>query len=164
MVITSDDLDGITLLKSQLNHHLASSPNGYLLSQSKYASDAIQRARLMDTRPVATPLELNVSYSSSDGDPLPDPSLDRTIVGSLVYLTVTQPDIAYVVHIVSQFVSSPTSVHWAAIVRILCSFEVPCIKVFSSLPLLPLSFELILMVTGLGILLIASLLLASMYF
>jgi hypothetical protein len=40
-----------------------------------------------------------------------DPTLYRTIVGSLVYLTITRPDIAYVVHVVSQFVASPTTVH-----------------------------------------------------
>ena len=58
-------------------------------------------------------------YSSSDGVPLSDPSLYRTLVGSLVYLTITRPDIAYAVHIVSQFVASPTTVHWAVVLRIL---------------------------------------------
>lgn len=43
----------------------------------------------------------------------------RLIVGSLVYLTITRSDIAYAVHIVSQFVCAPTSVHWAAVMRIL---------------------------------------------
>jgi len=37
----------------------------------------------------------------------------------LVYLTITHPDIAYVVHVVSQFVASPTTVHWTAVIRIL---------------------------------------------
>ena len=37
----------------------------------------------------------------------------------MVYLTITRPDIAYVVHVVSQFVASPTTVHWAAVLRIL---------------------------------------------
>ena len=41
------------------------------------------------------------------------------IVGSLVYLTVTRPDIAYAVHLVSQFLSAPHSTHYAAVIRIL---------------------------------------------
>jgi len=50
---------------------------------------------------------------------LTDPTLYCTIVGSLVYLTISRPDITYVVHVVSQFVASPTTVHWAAVLRIL---------------------------------------------
>jgi len=48
-----------------------------------------------------------------------DPTLYHTIIGSLVYLTITRPNITYVVHVVSQFVTSPTTVHWAAALRIL---------------------------------------------
>lgn len=42
----------------------------------------------------------------------------RQIVGNLVYLTITRPDIAYLVQVVSQFVSRSTSIYWAAILRI----------------------------------------------
>jgi hypothetical protein len=40
-------------------------------------------------------------------------------VGSLVYLTITRPDIAHVVQILSQFVSAPTSVHYSHLLRLL---------------------------------------------
>jgi hypothetical protein len=41
------------------------------------------------------------------------------LVGSLIYLTVTRPDLAYAVHLVSQFMSAPCSTHYAAVLRIL---------------------------------------------
>jgi len=41
------------------------------------------------------------------------------LFGSLVYLTITRPDIAYIIYVVSKFVVSPTFVHWVVVLHIL---------------------------------------------
>jgi hypothetical protein len=51
--------------------------------------------------------------------PLSDATLYRQLVGSLVYLTVTRPDIAHAIHLVSQFLSAPHSTHYAAVIHII---------------------------------------------
>jgi hypothetical protein len=79
----------------------------------------ISKAGLMDDKVVDTPLEPNAKFSPSDGKPLPNVTLYRELVGRLVYLTVTRPDIAHAVHVVSQYMSAPTTAHFAAVLRII---------------------------------------------
>jgi hypothetical protein len=57
-------------------------------------------------------MELNVHLVATDGEPLEDPRYHH-IVGSLIYLGVTRPNILYTVHILSQFVSAPTQIHYS---------------------------------------------------
>ncbi|XP_028089138.1 uncharacterized protein LOC114289588 [Camellia sinensis] len=106
-------------LRYFLGIEVATSSTGYLLFQTKYAHDILSRANLTDDNIVDTPFELHAKFSTSDGVPLEDPTLYRELVGYLVYLTVTRPDISYAVHILNQFVSVPRSTHWAVLLRTL---------------------------------------------
>ncbi|RVW62014.1 Retrovirus-related Pol polyprotein from transposon TNT 1-94 [Vitis vinifera] len=76
-------------------HHRAS---GIFVNQHKYIQDLISLAGLEDTVSVDTPMEINVKYKKDEEDLLDDPTLYWRLVGSLIYLTTTQPDISYVVH------------------------------------------------------------------
>ncbi|XP_031286763.1 uncharacterized protein LOC116145450 [Pistacia vera] len=128
----------LSSLRYFLGIKVAYSPRGYLFSQLKHVADILERARLTDNKTIDTPIKVNAKYYSSDGLPLSDPTLYRTIVGSLVYLTITRRDIAYIVHVVSQFVASPTTIHWAVVLHILQYLRG---TVFHSL-LLPSTFSL----------------------
>uniref|UniRef100_A0A2N9FPW0 Reverse transcriptase Ty1/copia-type domain-containing protein n=1 Tax=Fagus sylvatica TaxID=28930 RepID=A0A2N9FPW0_FAGSY len=135
MIITSDDIAGIRDLQKFLSQHfkmkdlgtlsyflgleVTSSSDGYYLSQAKYASDLLSKAGLTDSKTVPTPLELNVKLNTTDSEPLSDATLYRQLVGSLIYLTITCPNLAYAVHLVSQFMSAPRCTHYAAVLRIL---------------------------------------------
>ncbi|WJZ82231.1 hypothetical protein VitviT2T_002006 [Vitis vinifera] len=111
MIITGDDLSGIQELKDFLND--------LYITQAKYASDLLSQAGLIDSKTVDTPVELNAHLTPLGGKPLSNPSLYRRLVGSLVYLTVTRPDISYAVHQVSQYLSAPRSTHYAVVLCIL---------------------------------------------
>jgi hypothetical protein len=135
MIITGDDTASIRDLQKFLSQHfemkdlgtlsyflgleVTSSSDGYYLSQAKYATDLLSKAGLTDNKTVSTSLELNVKLNTTDGEPLSDATLYRQLVGNLIYLTDTHPDLTYVVHLVSQFMSAPRSTHYAAVLRIL---------------------------------------------
>ena len=117
MIITGDDMQGIQDLKRFLGQHfkvkdlgplsyflgleVSSSFNGYFLTQVKYTSDLISRAGITNSKIVDTPIEYNNRLNTHDDEPLPDATLYRQLVGSLIYLTVTRPNISYAVHIIS---------------------------------------------------------------
>ncbi|KAA0057298.1 putative mitochondrial protein [Cucumis melo var. makuwa] len=102
-----------------LSLEISSSTSSYYLSQAKYASDLINRSGITDSTTSSTPLDPNVRLTPFDGVPFENPTLYRQLVGSLIYLTVTRPDIAHVVHIVSQFMVAPRTIHFTAVLRIL---------------------------------------------
>ena len=74
---------------------------GIYITQSKYASKFLSRAGLTNSKTVDTPFELNTYLIHSGGKPLSNPSLYRSLVSSLVYFTVTHPNISYAIHQVS---------------------------------------------------------------
>ena len=84
------------------------------ITQAKYASELLSRAGLTDSKIVDTPVELIAHLTPSRRKPLSNPSLYRCLVGSLIYLIVTCPDISYIVHQVSQYLSAPRSTHYVA--------------------------------------------------
>ncbi|XP_039120754.1 uncharacterized mitochondrial protein AtMg00810-like [Dioscorea cayenensis subsp. rotundata] len=106
-------------LRYFLGIEITSHPDGYRLSQQRYTLYLLARSGLTDTRTAATPMELHLQVRASDGIPLSDPSRYRHLVGSLVYLAITRPDISHAVHILSQFVVAPTSVHYGHLIRVL---------------------------------------------
>ncbi|XP_019161170.1 PREDICTED: uncharacterized protein LOC109157786 [Ipomoea nil] len=92
---------------------------GLNLCQRKYALDILNDAGFINCKPMSTPMVPGSHLSQHDGTPLNDPGSYRHLIGRLLYLTATKPDITYAVHRLSQFVSSPTDIHMAAAHRIL---------------------------------------------
>ncbi|KAM6542405.1 hypothetical protein CsatB_006852 [Cannabis sativa] len=68
---------------------------------------------------VSTPLDNNKALKKEDGSPKADESKFRSLIGSLLYLTATRPDIMYAVSLLSRFMLDPSQVHYGAAKRIL---------------------------------------------
>ncbi|XP_050935067.1 uncharacterized mitochondrial protein AtMg00810-like [Cucumis melo] len=135
MIITGNDHQAIYDLQCYLGKHfemkdlgnlnyflgleISSSSNGYYLSQAKYASYLLSRSGITDSTTSSTPLDPNVRLTSFDSVPLDNPTLYQQLVSSLIYLTVTCLDIAYAVHVVSQFMVAPRTIHFTIILHII---------------------------------------------
>uniref|UniRef100_A0A3Q7HQ83 Reverse transcriptase Ty1/copia-type domain-containing protein n=1 Tax=Solanum lycopersicum TaxID=4081 RepID=A0A3Q7HQ83_SOLLC len=81
------------------------SASGIVMSQRKYALELISEAGLAGAQPVSTPLECNLNY--------------QRLVGKLLYLTNTRPDIAFTVQTLSQYMQQPKISHWNAAMRVI---------------------------------------------
>lgn len=62
---------------------------------------------MVDAEHLDTPMELNVKYNENNGDLISDLNLCRVLVGHLIYLLMTRPNLSYVVKVVKQFMSDP---------------------------------------------------------
>ena len=88
------------------------------LSQTSYVRDLLTRTKMTNCKPSPS-LADTTFHLSKHGDTFDDPSLFRSIVGSLQYATITRPEISFSVSRVCQYMQNPTLDHWKAVKRIL---------------------------------------------
>ena len=94
-------------------------PKGILLSQQKYLQDLLKETTMDQATAVKTPMAPSCQLHISDGEPMDNPTLYRKTVGALQYACLTRPDLAFAVNKLCQFLSAPTTIHWAACKRVL---------------------------------------------
>ena len=90
------------------------------ISQEKYFEDLLIRFQMNNCKLVSTPVAFNEKVHSNDGAKKVDARNYQSLVGSLIYLTNTRPDIVQTVSLISRFMNEPSKIHLTAAIRILC--------------------------------------------
>ena len=93
--------------------------DGKFICQKKYAIDVLNRFGMAESNLVSSPIVLGVKLNKDDQGVQVDESYYRQIVGSLMYLTTTRPNMMFSVSLISRFMSRPTELHLQAAKRIL---------------------------------------------
>jgi hypothetical protein len=93
---------------------------GLFLSQSQYACDLLRRFHMDDCKPTPSPFQFGVKLTATCTSPEVDATLYCQLVGSLLYLTHTCPDLSFAVGLVARYMQTPHESHWKATKRILC--------------------------------------------
>ncbi|XP_021893295.1 uncharacterized protein LOC110811191 isoform X1 [Carica papaya] len=90
-------------------------PEGY----KKAAADILSDVGLLGAKPASTPVPKRLKLTADDGNLFPEPKKYRRLVGIMLYLNMTRPDITFAVQQHSQFMSKPTQSHWDASIHVL---------------------------------------------
>jgi len=135
MVVTGNDEKAINDLKTFLNScfkikdlgplkyflgiEVARSKTGITVCQRKYTLDILEEAGLLGAKPAKVPMEPDLVLTDTGSAALKDTTRYRHLVGKLIYLTISRPEITYSVNTLSQFMQEPKLHHLKTAHRLL---------------------------------------------
>ena len=91
---------------------------GIFLSQEKYLREMLKRFQMEDSTPMSTPMVTRCKLSKDDDSPDVDHISYRSMIGSLLYITTSHPNIMHVAGMVGRYQATPEQSHLLAIKRI----------------------------------------------
>ncbi|PNX83829.1 beta-galactosidase [Trifolium pratense] len=113
------EMKDLGFLKYFLGIEVSRSKKGIFLSQRKYALDLLQETGMSACQPATSPMEEGLKLHNITDQVSCDKGRYQRLVGKLMYLAHTRPDLAYALSIVSQFMHNPCEQHMNAVMHIL---------------------------------------------
>ena len=113
------EMSDLGLLHYFLGMEIYQDDDGVFISQKNYAEKVLKKFRMFGCKSVATPLVCNEKLVKEDGEKKVDETLYRSLVGNLLYLTATRPDIMFAASLLSRFLNSPSQKHYGVGKRVL---------------------------------------------
>nr|GEV39216.1 putative ribonuclease H-like domain-containing protein [Tanacetum cinerariifolium] len=118
-LFTEFEMKDLGILKYFLGIEVLRSQAGIFICQKKYILDLLAETGMLDCKPAETPMMSNQKLYMETEAELADRDRYQRLVGKLIYLSHTRPDIAYAVGVVSQFMHQPQATHMNAVLRII---------------------------------------------
>nr|KYP74877.1 Retrovirus-related Pol polyprotein from transposon TNT 1-94 [Cajanus cajan] len=119
IMMSKFDMTDLGKMRYFLGIEILQNAHGIFMCQRKYAYEVLSRFGMMECNAVKNPLVPRTKLSRNDAGTKVDATLFKQVVGSLMYLTATRPDLMYGVSLISRFMANPTETHWSAAKRIL---------------------------------------------
>ncbi|KAJ9554165.1 hypothetical protein OSB04_018210 [Centaurea solstitialis] len=113
------DMSDLGKMRYFLGIEVIQNEDGIFICQRKYARELLTRFGMENSNAVENPVVPGTRLFKDEEGLKVDPTMFKQVVGCLMYLTATRPDLMYGVNLISRFMSSPTESHWSAAKRIL---------------------------------------------